>query len=129
VGSIYRAQYGFLFARIRDEQSVFFQAEDGIRDFHVTGVQTCALPIFPDAEANELAGAIPAQRPHASCADDLRWVEVARLGYERQIGRASCRERAEIWVVVDGIRAEQRGRGDSMAFNVLCINDCTNCRR
>src|SRR5690606_40718875 len=27
----------------------FFQAEDGIRDFHVTGVQTCALPIsFPN---------------------------------------------------------------------------------
>src|SRR5690606_40295754 len=26
----------------------FFQAEDGIRDFHVTGVQTCALPIFFD---------------------------------------------------------------------------------
>src|SRR5690606_12935524 len=24
----------------------FFQAEDGIRCFHVTGVQTCALPIF-----------------------------------------------------------------------------------
>src|SRR5690606_40801466 len=23
----------------------FFRAEDGIRDFHVTGVQTCALPI------------------------------------------------------------------------------------
>src|SRR5690606_40417137 len=27
--------------------SFFFQAEDGIRDFHVTGVQTCALPIYP----------------------------------------------------------------------------------
>src|SRR5690606_32576040 len=26
----------------------FFQAEDGIRDFHVTGVQTCALPISSD---------------------------------------------------------------------------------
>src|SRR5690606_40985226 len=26
--------------------SFFFQAEDGIRDFHVTGVQTCALPIY-----------------------------------------------------------------------------------
>src|SRR5207302_4150672 len=26
-----------------------FQAEDGIRDFHVTGVQTCALPIYTDA--------------------------------------------------------------------------------
>src|SRR5690606_39748829 len=30
----------------------FFQADDGIRDFHVTGVQTCALPIFlPPCEA------------------------------------------------------------------------------
>src|SRR5690606_38352861 len=27
----------------------FFQAEDGIRDFHVTGVQTCALPILENA--------------------------------------------------------------------------------
>src|SRR5690606_39685288 len=26
----------------------FFQAEDGIRDFHVTGVQTCALPILTE---------------------------------------------------------------------------------
>src|SRR3712207_7273612 len=26
---------------------LFFQAEDGIRDIGVTGVQTCALPIFP----------------------------------------------------------------------------------
>src|SRR5690349_19150858 len=25
----------------------FFQAEDGIRDLYVTGVQTCALPIYP----------------------------------------------------------------------------------
>src|SRR5690606_10886206 len=29
----------------------FFQAEDGIRDFHVTGVQTCALPIALGIEA------------------------------------------------------------------------------
>src|SRR5690606_40366148 len=28
------------------ERAYVFQAEDGIRDFHVTGVQTCALPIF-----------------------------------------------------------------------------------
>src|ERR1039457_7355330 len=26
----------------------FFQAEDGIRDYKVTGVQTCALPIWLD---------------------------------------------------------------------------------
>src|SRR5256885_5388184 len=31
----------------------FFQAEDGIRDYKVTGVQTCALPIFRLQEANE----------------------------------------------------------------------------
>src|SRR2546426_7181828 len=30
----------------------FFQAEDGIRDYKVTGVQTCALPIFRDSRAN-----------------------------------------------------------------------------
>src|SRR3712207_7257124 len=28
---------------------VFFQAEDGIRDIGVTGVQTCALPIYVGA--------------------------------------------------------------------------------
>src|SRR5229473_301109 len=32
----------------------FFQAEDGIRDKLVTGVQTCALPIWP----------LPSQRAH-----------------------------------------------------------------
>src|SRR5256886_11155548 len=30
----------------------FFQAEDGIRDLTVTGVQTCALPISPVAAAD-----------------------------------------------------------------------------
>src|SRR6266700_7020204 len=35
----------------------FFQAEDGIRDFHVTGVQTCALPICVgiDLEPGDIA--------------------------------------------------------------------------
>src|SRR5690554_7253878 len=28
----------------------FFQAEDGIRDADVTGVQTCALPIWPSTD-------------------------------------------------------------------------------
>src|SRR6266702_7967473 len=34
----------------------FFQAEDGIRDGHVTGVQTCALPILPTTEGGGFAG-------------------------------------------------------------------------
>src|SRR5690606_7170235 len=33
----------------------FFQAEDGIRDFHVTGVQTCALPILGNDDAGYTA--------------------------------------------------------------------------
>ena len=39
---------------------------------------------LPDPEANELAGAIPAQRPHASCKEDLHWVEIAALGYAKR---------------------------------------------
>src|SRR6266446_6556016 len=31
----------------------FFQAEDGIRDYKVTGVQTCALPISNEIRAAE----------------------------------------------------------------------------
>src|SRR5256885_9460482 len=34
----------------------FFQAEDGIRDYKVTGVQTCALPICGDATVTTLCG-------------------------------------------------------------------------
>src|SRR5262249_59178476 len=35
----------------------FFQAEDGIRDWSVTGVQTCALPIFFPPRLAELGAA------------------------------------------------------------------------
>src|SRR2546427_3696244 len=41
----------------------FFQAEDGIRDLTVTGVQTCALPIY--------AG-LTSRKPLAACAAALR---------------------------------------------------------
>src|SRR5438874_3084513 len=34
----------------------FFQAEDGIRDLYVTGVQTCALPICPRAASGRRGG-------------------------------------------------------------------------
>src|SRR2546430_7405106 len=47
----------------------FFQAEDGIRDLTVTGVQTCALPIYPAGVRDragrsdpELPGGRPARR-------------------------------------------------------------------
>src|SRR2546428_5484398 len=43
----------------------FFQAEDGIRDVALTGVQTCALPIY------QLLGFLPCRR-HLFGAEDAR---------------------------------------------------------
>src|SRR3989454_12602406 len=41
----------------------FFQAEDGIRDYKVTGVQTCALPISPKQSiASRFAGLLERSR-------------------------------------------------------------------
>src|SRR5439155_12672822 len=42
--------------------SFFFQAEDGIRDGHVTGVQTCALPIWRIGSGLVNLGALERQR-------------------------------------------------------------------
>src|SRR5690606_39987018 len=95
----------------------FFQAEDGIRDFHVTGVQTCALPISETAKqrAAELRRLIDDANHRYHVLDDpaLPDVEYDRLMLELsaleaadpslqtpdsptlQIGRASCRERGD----------------------------------
>src|SRR5690606_39384678 len=52
------------------------QAEDGIRDFHVTGVQTCALPIFAAPTLpSGLAG-----RGARGCALDYWTVTTGRAG-------------------------------------------------
>src|SRR6266566_6308854 len=40
-------------ARTSVWNSFFFQAEDGIRDYKVNGVQTCALPISPISRVGE----------------------------------------------------------------------------
>src|SRR5204863_4692512 len=40
----------------------FFQAEDGIRDLYVTGVQTCALPICTSTEVCCTSGRTPLSR-------------------------------------------------------------------
>src|SRR5256885_5003561 len=37
----------------------FFQAEDGIRDYKVTGVQTCALPIFTPGDGQTVGVGAP----------------------------------------------------------------------
>src|SRR3712207_8196604 len=83
----------------------FFQAEDGIRDMGVTGVQTCALPIcrLPAAERPPHA---PDEAPHVPAVVAAQQLRVAgqlgRVGVELrvpvdlvQIGRASGRERVK----------------------------------
>src|SRR2546426_4815574 len=69
----------------------FFQAEDGIRDYKVTGVQTCALPIYdrlPDAGAAEQAD-LAALHERRDQIDDLdAGLEHLRLGLEiDELGR------------------------------------------
>src|SRR5690606_40584509 len=50
----------------------FFQAEDGIRDFHVTGVQTCALPISRTLSRDPRWMHINARRIVSFIAEQLR---------------------------------------------------------
>src|SRR5207249_9680354 len=102
----------------------FFQAEDGIRDRNVTGVQTCALPI----SAVSIAGAGPVCATafcsgigdagldgtgtgtglRAGADSNLAGEAGAGLGIAK-IGRASCRERVEIAVGGGGVK-KKRGR-------------------
>src|SRR5436305_3874060 len=87
----------------------FFQAEDGIRDADVTGVQTCALPIYCDGShtsaessvvmgaaggggvaAVAISGGLPVNR--VACRISLP-PGCSRIKVASKIGRASCRER------------------------------------
>src|SRR3712207_6943535 len=113
-GSTYRSPkiFASIGARSRACASIclfFFQAEDGIRDIGVTGVQTCALPIsdYPDL-MHPFASAIdtdlpkPPEHTHILLDFAASWVEIpqapadryfSRYPEESKIGRASCRER------------------------------------
>src|SRR5258708_11325433 len=84
----------------------FFQAEDGIRDDLVTGVQTCALPIYsPDATSMSARDATSVTRRwFVRCAMKSNATVITRSppracttipssGGPSEIGRASCRER------------------------------------
>src|SRR5438093_9559799 len=57
----------------------FFQAEDGIRDWSVTGVQTCALPILLDDAAGEVLGRDQADGWEPVVGDEEEHEDVARV--------------------------------------------------
>src|SRR5207237_4885591 len=70
----------------------FLQAEDGIRDSSVTGVQTCALPISASRTAR--ARTHPADRQPPSRSTPPGHDDAPPRA--AQIGRASCRERVGV---------------------------------
>src|SRR5262249_59257073 len=89
----------------------FFQGEDGIRDWSVTGVQTCALPIsglgLPLDDIKErvlvrggwMGEGSPWFHLHVQIGEgdegSARAFLAAIFAGQDQIGRASCRERGE----------------------------------
>src|SRR5438093_4010368 len=107
LGSLMRL-FMLLFLSITFFFFFFFQAEDGIRDWSVTGVQTCALPIFisgpvstppwfpsvldqPQVFRPATTSPIPAARAHKEAhrgADPLLW----HRSEERRVGK-ECRSR------------------------------------
>src|SRR5699024_11765027 len=94
----------------------FFQAEDGIRDRNVTGVQTCALPIWRVSVSCMVA--FHASRATGFVSDGPstsgRWVRgsthsvvAVTATCAMKIGRASCRERGGVCA---GGQTRRRGR-------------------
>src|SRR2546430_10522742 len=87
----------------------FFQAEDGIRDLTVTGVQTCALPIYASASVSPDPFLFPDYGDTLALAfqkeaelffdsivrEDRPTADLLTADYTfvNEIGRASCRER------------------------------------
>src|SRR6266403_3086155 len=71
----------------------FFQAEDGIRDLYVTGVQTCALPICRGGAVDDTA---PQRRP----------------GEDRPERRGSVGTAAPRWGAASDLCTDAGGRGD-----------------
>src|SRR5262249_58265793 len=101
-----------------------FQGEDGIRDWSVTGVQTCALPISIACRSLEARGLMLGEgerRPHqrgritrgVGAAGDRDGGEVRRRRAisVHEIGRAACRERVEVWGGGGSMRRESERRG------------------
>src|SRR5256885_5411663 len=77
----------------------FFQAEDGIRDYKVTGVQTCALPIFQPVILAQPGGRARLEPPLNAIVEIARrgkegctFFKYERRSEERRVGK-ECRSR------------------------------------
>src|SRR5690606_40394118 len=91
------------------------QAEDGIRDFHVTGVQTCALPISVHAsftltpgEVLGIGGMIGSGRTELF--EGLMGLRPAHAARITLSGREITRRSVQDWMAA-GLRSEERRVG------------------
>src|SRR5437867_13272961 len=95
----------------------FFQAEDGIRDRTVTGVQTCALPICPRATIRSRSARCSAhrgsRRPRARRRPAWRRATSSSRSRRREIGRASCRERVEVSVGAVSLKKKKKRKREN----------------
>src|SRR6266478_8934536 len=90
----------------------FFQAEDGIRDLTVTGVQTCALPI--------LRGFLPTSQVSRTYSSNLQELVGQRIGVKiLEVNRKRNRLIVSQKAAFDEDRARQRGE----LFEKLKIGD------
>src|SRR5688572_31350552 len=81
----------------------FFQAEDGIRDLTVTGVQTCAVPIYLRQIETRL---LPGLADFPGRSDERRRDEAELVGFD------GSRERRRLTRMRDG----RRNRRQSLGF-------------
>src|SRR5256885_7047178 len=84
----------------------FFQAEDGIRDYKVTGVQTCALPIFISGQKRGVFGRIKRELTRRSAIEAV----IGHMKAEGHLGRCYLKGRAGDAANV--IRSEERRVGE-----------------
>src|SRR5690348_18413301 len=94
----------------------FFQAEDGIRDGRVTGVQTCALPIW----FGLLDGRTITTTHNSNYANfDVGWVnrEIARLTRPKELTRRIDEDRSE----ERRVGKECRSRRSSLLYETCVV--------
>src|SRR5207302_7567832 len=99
----------------------FFQAEDGIRDFHVTGVQTCALPILEQTlKALERSGGLKRVKmlylvSYYQNPTGITTSFVKKVGALKTLKRFERAARHPIYLLEDAAYRELRFAGDDVS--------------
>src|SRR2546429_6521108 len=107
----------------------FFQAEDGIRDVAVTGVQTCALPIF--VKITKIRSHTGDRQPiicqgHTSLEGNFFKRSVAKI-VEQEVGQIVVRDKdvREAVIIIVGKRDRKSTRLNSshgyISYAVFCL--------